>query len=389
MKPLNDKHLKELLNRKLNEPEPMESDHLWEGIENALPAASSSNVLTSLTKVISTVGIFSIAFFADNKVATNPVLAEELNSKNLKIENQPINQTEEALLPAQELDSDNKSELLMNQNQQIIEEQFTPVEPKISSLKAITHSPPSLLLETTSTSDEDYVEATTRINEKKGYRLLTSLPTEVQLVKINLPELSPIELDERDRVRGTSYWSFAPYLSYHTLEPSKLDENLISSDPDRRTELLDRVGVSISIGRSRQISNRLFLKYSAGLDYYKTKFHFQIVNSSDPSVILQNNRMDLGINLGFDYHHSGILGTGRLGFELGGRTKLVDFSNGEFQGYSRNIATYRVSYLIDVNSWLIGPTYTSFLSSKDLSGYGKINPTIYGFMLRREIKKSK
>ena len=50
MKPLNDKELKNLLRKKLGSLDPIESDHLWAGIEDSLPVGSSTGIAAILLK---------------------------------------------------------------------------------------------------------------------------------------------------------------------------------------------------------------------------------------------------------------------------------------------------------------------------------------------------
>ncbi len=386
MKPLNDKQLKKLFSRKIAESKPLESGHLWEGIENSLPPQTSSSLLASTAKIVAIIGILSAVFFASNKANTDLEPTEEISSMKYELTNESKREIPEAILISEETNVMRQIESLASRDTPMTKKSTITTEPKTSSMPTPNYMVDPIVEKAKPIpTDKEEDEVINDSNNPLDLKFLTPISSDLQLAVTSVPVISPIELSEQNQSLHTRYWSVAPYLSYHTLAPSRIDENVVTGDPSQKPGFLDRVGVNIQYGHSKRIINRLSLNYSIGIDYYKTQFHFQVVNRRDPSATIQNNRLDIGGSIGFDYHHNGILGVGTLGLELGGRINFLDFSNGEFESYSNAISNFRLTYLIDLGLWKIGPTYSSFLTGRDFAGYGKINPTIYGFMFRRKI----
>ncbi|MEP5610629.1 MAG: hypothetical protein ABJP45_00195 [Cyclobacteriaceae bacterium] len=419
MKPLSDKELKELLGKRISNLEPIESDHLWSGIEGSLPKQSSSNILGTLVKSGLALGTLAILFFAYKMVNTTPSLieiedqtskpknvakstamtaekissiktptvaqlVEEATPHELEVDKVTVIDTEvDPLKDGLSEDSADQVEESAGPNVVISTEDPSETEKEVQRVNT-HHSSKTEIPIMVSQSTEVQVE---KLNErKKSPRFLPSILTEVRSAAISEPILILLEeQSQHSEAKGVWFWSGSSYLSFHTLSPSRLDENSVQGDPDRQPSLGDRFGISFSVGRERQATSRLSLRSHLSLDYYNTRFNFLVANAVSPLVSIENQRLDLGLNVGIGYRVGSSIRNGTVHVDMGGRVRAINFSS-ESQGYKPKVLTYRLSYLIDVSTFSIGPTFGSLLTSRDYDGYGEISPSIYGFIVKSTIR---
>ncbi len=367
MNPLDDNELQEILTDKLNGLEPQDTDHLWAGIERSLPVQTGGGMIINFVKLAVGVGALTAILISDRDAIAekhdfdfvqteidHPVEVSAVMHVTPTKDLQPTT-SEQPPIPtfSSNFDTD---ELVKEESDQS------------SSLSDVSETTPS----------EDLVKFQAYDGSLNGVHPTFNSDPQHSI------SMKPIPTEQRIRKSGNWYWSGSTYLTFHSMEPSRLDENYINSDPNSSPSVAERIGANASVGYAQPISQRLTLLSSIGLDYYRTTFNFRVINDINPSVALQNDRIDLGLNVGLSYRHRGFTNNESIEASIGYRTALVQFHKGA-NTYSNQLLTYRLGYLVNHRSWQFGPYYSSFINSRDYVGYGKITPTIYGVMVRKNL----
>ena len=362
MKPIKDKDLRELISQKIGSLEPINTDHLWEGIESGLPS-SSSGFMTGILKCILFISSFiSVITISDSSgFAKEPVVAESEVKYEVLKENTDVIVSEVELA---------KSESNPTKNNYGV-----PDSDKVNDRNLVVES-----------KSKDYLVSSQKDQPTRR---------DVQIMETRTVDLTPVQqgfftiqthttsLTNSRSNQSQLFVSISPYLTFHSMLPNSLDENYVVGSASTSTTLADRMGLNVSIGYWKMISSRWVVTGSVGFDYYQTQFAYQVANYIDSEVLLKNHRLDGGLSLGVGYRINTPLGTGVLLGESSFRQRIHELNTPS--SYSQSIAGYRFSYLMDLGGLYFGPTYASFFNSMN-NEMGQVKPHIFGFTLRRNIR---
>ena len=412
MSPLSDKELKGLLNKKMSSIDPLPTDHLWSGIEGSLPTTSSSGIAMMISKIIVYVGLFTSMMMSDS----SKKWIEAAEREETTIEDNeyiPVHTSFASLVPldfalqtGQNIQKDYNINLVQYRSEntalsyvpaygrKLRTRSVHPVSiSKVQSSNHVTlikrnsHEPSVLVASPSLGFEKSDIDQYEKEEEEFNSLLLQSRQPSIGYALVGENKIVwPADI-KRAKRNASWFYSISSYLTYHKLEPSPLDEIFLVSDLENSPSVQDRVGVRLDLGRNWSVSPRVSFQVTSSLEYYSSEFYFLIANNVEPNVYMQNRRVDLGLSIGLNYRLKGLMGNDVIGIGLGGKQRLVDLSNSDQLSYNSSLFSYRAYYLTNLGNWQVGPSFSSLLSSKDYAGYGRIIPSSYGVVFRKNFGK--
>ncbi|WP_436515866.1 hypothetical protein [Ekhidna sp. To15] len=357
MKPINDNELREILSKKIASARGVDTDHLWAEIESSLSSSSSgfmSGILKCILFVSSCISVITIS--DSSGFAREPLHQDQTNLESL------VDYSEK---------SDELIQLYEGGDVKGIElEAVVSLHELQREAEVIDATPPKVLQPTKSLADD-----------------IQPVKNKITLHEFSSTSVSQqkIEVEARHAQASNYFIAISPYLSYHSMLPHAFDENYIVSSASNQVTPAKRLGLNVSIGYMKHLSQRWMFSGSLGFDYYQTQFGYSIANHIDSDVLLTNHRIDGGVSAGIGYRLNTPLGQSLVLGESWFRYQIYDFH--ENSSYNQAIAGYRLAYLVRIRGMQIGPTYGSFFSSMS-NEMGQVKPQIFGFTFRKAIGKN-